>query len=32
MPKYVKGAELFAMIGGIFSGLKSRERICPYVF
>jgi hypothetical protein len=26
------GAGLFAVIGGISSGLKSRERSCPYAF
>jgi hypothetical protein len=28
----VKGARVFAVIGGISSGLKSRERSCPYAF
>ena len=27
-----KGARVFAVIGGISSGLKSRERSCPYAF
>jgi hypothetical protein len=26
------GVRLFAVIGGISSGFKSRERSCPYVF
>jgi hypothetical protein len=28
----IKGVRPFAVIGGISSGLKSRERSCPYAF
>ena len=28
----INGVRLFAVIGGISSGLKSRERSCPYAF
>ncbi len=30
--KRLKGVRPFAVIGGISSGLKSRERSCPYAF